>query len=387
MRIITPGRFRPGVFLCVSLIVALMVTGCTLPWRDGTETASVASCIADRESAPSSVTGVFVEPDDGEPPILDELNNARCTIDVTIYMLTNDVIFEALLAAERQGVRVRVILDQYPYGMFGDQQEAHDRLEAGGAEVRWGASQFQFTHAKYIVVDQHIALIMNQNLTRAAFDSNREFGVITTDPEIVDQAQSLFNADWVGEDAESISGPLIVSPKDSRTRIAALVNEAETSIDFYAEVIRDDGILAALRDAVRRDVRVRLVVNQSVDPADLEAISALSLIGVDVRMMQSLYIHSKVMIIDGEFALVGSQNYTMTSLDRNREVGLVVDDPVLVERVVVIFERDWIRSVPGEVSFRWSSSISSLHRYPKVPAPPFWFDWAYTGLDPLTMTA
>ncbi|HWV24838.1 MAG TPA: phospholipase D-like domain-containing protein [Thermomicrobiales bacterium] len=329
------------------LLCALILTGCSLPWQDDGGYGRVASCLAEIPSPSSTVTGVFVQPDDGYPPVLDELDSAQCTIDVTIYMLTDNTIFTALLDAEERGVQVRVILDQHPYGMFGDQQEARDRLEAGGVDVTWSNGAFQFTHAKYIVIDQQVALIMNQNLTGAAFTSNREFGIVTTDPGVVDQAQMLFDTDWVHGTGFDATDPLVISPETSRDRITRLIESASTSIEFYAEVIRDDGILATFREAMQRGVRIRLIVNQSVDPADLEAIAALSEIGVEVRLMPSLYIHSKVMAIDGETALIGSQNYTMTSLDRNREVGLIIDDPLLLERITAVFERDWSRAIPA----------------------------------------
>jgi phosphatidylserine/phosphatidylglycerophosphate/cardiolipin synthase-like enzyme len=345
---IAPSRLRGGVFLCLLLAAALGLAGCSSIIREGANSPAVQDCLVDLGSAPSEVTGVFIEPDDGYPPVLDELAHARCAIDVTIYMLTDDLVFTALIDAANRGVRVRVILDEHPFGMFGDQQEARDRLEKGGVDVMWGASEFQFTHAKYIVVDSRMAVIMNQNLTRSAFDGNREFGVVTTEPEPVAQAQAVFNADWDGTASDEITGPLLVSPETSRSRIVTLMNSAEMSIDFYAEVIRDDGIIATLRAAVQRGVSVRLIVNSSVDPADLEALVELSTIGVEVRMMEAMYIHAKTMIIDGEAALIGSQNYTMTSLDRNREIGMIVDNPGLVGRVVAVYERDWVRAVPAQ---------------------------------------
>jgi HKD family nuclease len=336
-----PSRLRGGAFWCPLLLVALVLAGCSGPH-------TVQECLAGLPSAPAEVTGVFVEPDDSYAPVLDELEHARCAIDVTIYMLTDDLVFTALTDAASRGVRVRVILDEHPFGMFGDQQEARDRLEQGGVEVMWGASQFQFTHAKYIVVDSRVAVIMNQNLTRSAFNGNREFGVVTTEADPVEQAQAVFNHDWDGTSSDGVTGPLIISPETSRSRITALMNSAGTSIDFYAEVIRDEGIIATLRAAVQRGVHVRLIVNSSVDPADLEALLELSTDGVEVRMMETIYIHAKTLIVDGEAALIGSQNYTMTSLDRNREVGMVVDDSALVARVVAVYERDWVRAVPAQ---------------------------------------
>lgn len=338
-------RLLRVLFACLS--IACVLASCSFTPRDGAGLA-VEECLTALVDRPSAVTGVFIEPDDGYAPVVDELDEARCRIDLSIYMLTDDTIFGALADASNRGVDVRVILDEHPFGMFGSQQEAMDRLLEEGIEVKWGVSEHQFAHAKYAVVDERVALIMNQNLTRSAFNGNREFGVVTTDPTVVDQAIAVFASDWNGKSSGNIQGPLIVSPENSRERINDLINGADTSIDFYAEVIRDTGILAALGNAIDRGVSVRLIVNGTQDPEDIEMLIALSESGVQIRLMERMYIHAKTMIIDGDAALIGSLNYTMTSLDRNREVGMVVTDPALVGRVVSVYERDWLRSIPAD---------------------------------------
>lgn len=332
----------------IFFIASLFVSACTPVWQDATGGRPVDACLADLGERPGPVTGVFVEPDDGYAPVIDEIAAARCTLDLAMYMLTDDVLFDALITADGRGVRVRVILDEHPFGMFGDQQEAFDRLSDGGVEVAWGRSGYQFSHAKYMVIDGRTALIMNQNFTGAAFNSNREFGVITTSQAEVDQAQAIFEADWDTErDPRPVPGPLFVSPENSRERLLGLIASAEVSVDFYAELIRDTEVLAALADATARGVRVRLIMNASLDPQDLEAIAELAEHGVEVRLMQRVYIHSKTMIVDGERALIGSINYSMTSLDRNREVAMLGEESRLVSRVASVYERDWVRAVPA----------------------------------------
>ncbi len=293
------------------------------------------------------MTGLFVAPDDGEAPILDELEAARCTIDVSVYLLTADAVIAALDAAADRGVRVRVMLEEHPFGGDIRPDEVRANLEGHGIDIRWSGSGIRFSHAKFIVVDRRVALIMNQNLTAAAFSRNREFGVVTTHRASVAQAQEIFDVDWDGDGSDAVDGPLIISPTNSRERLLALIDGATDSIELYAEVIRDEEILAALGAAEARGVEVRLIVDQSLDE-DSQAIAArLFAYGVDIRLASHVYIHAKLMIVDGELAVVGSQNFTQTSLGRNREVAMVIEDPLLLQRCLAIFERDWLRSVPG----------------------------------------
>src|SRR4051812_48670445 len=77
----------------------------------------------------SGVVGVFVEPDDGRKPILDELTAARRTIDLQVYLLSDNDIINALVAADNRGVRVRVMMEENPFGGAGNQPAIFDRLK------------------------------------------------------------------------------------------------------------------------------------------------------------------------------------------------------------------------------------------------------------------
>ena len=86
-------------------------------------------------------------------------------------------------------------------------------------------------------------------------------------------------------------------------------------------------------------MRVRIIVSPSADFA--AEVAALAASGVDIRLSSSLYIHAKLIVADGERAFVGSQNLSATSLDQNRELGIIVDDPVNLSRLARTFEIDF----------------------------------------------
>lgn len=303
-------------------------------------------CLSSLVGVPEA-TGIFVEPDDGRDPVLEELQAARCGIDVSVYLLTDKAVIDELIASARRGIQVRVMLEQHPFGGGGGQEEVEAELKSGGVAVRWSGSDIRFSHAKYVVVDRQVALILNQNLTNASFEGNREFGAITTQRDAVQQAQEIFDADWAGEPIRDIDGPLIVSPTTSRSRFLDLIGGGRERIDFYAEVIRDPEIITALAAAEDRGVDVRLIVDGTLDEDQQETAAQLDRLGVEIRLATGLYIHAKAMVIDGATVIVGSQNFTKTSLDDNRELAMLVSDPLLVQRCVSVFERDWARAAPG----------------------------------------
>lgn len=328
--------------LCAALLTAAACSPLA-PFRDATETASC-------NPGPRPTTGIdglYVLPTDGRTPVLDEIDRARCWIDVTTYLISDDATIDALIRAERRGVRVRLIHEAAPFGGFGLVETAEGLADAG-IEVRTGPSRFQFIHAKYLVIDERVAIVTNQNLTYSAFESNREFGVVTTAPGDVATLAAIFQADWTDTAPPVAGGRLIVSPQNARQRLLEMIGGAETSIELYAEVIRDDEVVDALSTAAQRGVRVRIIVNAPDGELDTTIGDVLASNGVELRIARGIYIHAKAMVLDATATVIGSTNPTSTSLDRNREVSLLVDDPAAVARVRAVFEHDWTDGAPWD---------------------------------------
>ena len=301
---------------------------------------------ANQPAAPSSVEGIYILPDDGPGPLIAELDAARESIWIEVYLLTNEDVLSALFRAKDRGVDVRVLLEKDPFGGSNTQDEVFTTLGEGGIEVRWDESERRFSHVKMIVVDRRVALVMNLNLTYSGLNRNRELAVITTDPAKVEHAVRIFENDWNG-DLGSIPGALIISPDTSRQAILGLVDQARTSLDIYAEVIADAEFIEAVRAALDRGVQVRIVMTQSYGQ-DLmaEPVGELVRSGALLHAVSDPYIHAKLLLADGQTALIGSQNFTATSLDQNREVGTTASVPSNIERLQRVFDRDFAIGAP-----------------------------------------
>jgi phosphatidylserine/phosphatidylglycerophosphate/cardiolipin synthase-like enzyme len=313
------------------------------PWEGEPTTAPFAET--------EGVVGLYVLPDDGHEPILTELAAARQSVTLQIYLLTDEEIFAALKDAADRGVRVRVLLEEDPFGGPGTEDETYERLARAGVDVRWSDPEFRFSHVKTFVIDEHVAIVMNLNLTTSAFTQNREFFAITTQAPAVAQAAAIFEADWERSGAE-IGGPLVVSPTNSRTVLLDLIDGATETLDLYAEVVRDGEMVAALIAAEDRGVAVRLIVSPDSEEDDQGRFERdlLRQAGADVRLAKGLYIHAKMILADEETLFIGSQNLTATSLDDNREIGILITDAHALARASAIFASDFVAAVPEEIA-------------------------------------
>jgi phosphatidylserine/phosphatidylglycerophosphate/cardiolipin synthase-like enzyme len=253
----------------------------------------------------------------------------------------------ALIAAVRRGVAVRVLLST---GYGGAQpasgnQTAYAALQAGGVLVHWSPGYFALVHQKSIVVDGATALIMSFNLAEQYYATGRDFGIVDRDAKDVAAIEKTFENDWNNNPAPAAAADDLVWSPGARTTLVALIASAHTSLLVYNEEMADTGIENALIAAARRGVRVRIIMTAADEWTGALARLAASNVGAEVRTYpatkSALYIHAKAIIADSEKVFVGSENFSATSLDDNRELGIMVTDKAIIRPLVATFENDW----------------------------------------------
>jgi len=99
---------------------------------------------------------------------------------------------------------------------------------------------FSLTHEKSIVVDGKKAYIMTANLVYSAFTSNREYGIITSDPAEVQEIQDCFNADW---ERTGFTPParstLAWSNVNMRRKLLEFIDGAQNAFDLEQEAMQE----------------------------------------------------------------------------------------------------------------------------------------------------
>jgi cardiolipin synthase A/B len=108
--------------------------------------------------------GLIVEPDAGPGPIVNAIRNAKKSVDLEIYLLTNKSVIGALEEDANNGITVRVMLEQHPYGGGSvSPRETLDKLQAAGVKTQFSDPIFALTHEKGLIVDDATAYIMTMN--------------------------------------------------------------------------------------------------------------------------------------------------------------------------------------------------------------------------------
>ena len=300
---------------------------------------------------------LVVEPDDGVKPLLDLIASAREEILVKMYLWTPsrlDVV-EALGEAVARGVKVRVLLEREPAGGRVD-LTVFQALKERGVEVKLTTPfRFVFVHEKSLVVDRKLAWVGTMNLTGSSFTANREYALILDDPKQVAEVVRVFEADWEGKRLDLSRSLLVWAPSrtlggvkegSAREALLGLIQGAKKEILLEHQAMADPEVVAALKDALARGVRVRLVGSPQ-EPGDtyfLAGAEELRRAGADLRFLPDPYVHAKALVVDGEVALVGSLNLSANSINANRELAVRFtrkEAPEAFARLLSVMERDF----------------------------------------------
>ncbi len=296
-------------------------------------------------TAPAQSGPLYTEPAAGFSPVYHLIRHARHSIDLTMYELSDPRAEHDLAAAAQRGVTVKAILDRREKSR---NSPAYAYLTSHGVKVAWSSPSFEYTHQKTLLVDGSTAVIMTANLTSEYYSSTRDFLVTDTKPADLAAIARVFNADFARRPIRPGDGrDLVWSPTGSQSQLLALIDGARKSLRIYSEEMGDTTIEDALIRAAHRGVDVRVCGENTSREYDSD-FSRLARAGVHVSYYSSahgFYIHGKV--IEADYGtgrarvFIGSENFSATSLGRNRELGLITGNRAVLSSIAATFAADY----------------------------------------------
>ncbi|MBC7539840.1 MAG: hypothetical protein H7281_13545 [Bacteriovorax sp.] len=308
----------------------------------------------------SIVDDLIVNPaSKGHQKIIDGILSSKKSVWMKMYHLTNPDVIDALIFAHNKKVDLKIILDSSSL-LEPKFKKTFEILKNSGIEVRGSSNCFSVTHEKSIIIDSETAFITSINLTRS-YAETRDFGVVTSNQEIVKEMNSVFISDWQNAISNTCQTPsltaknLIWSPVNAEDKLVDLIHTAHTSIFTTVENLGNKKIEQALTEMASQGIEIKMIVPQcdkNKNPLfNYPFINRLSQGNVDVRVMphpsskDRPYMHSKMILIDERRAYIGSINFSNNSILRARELGIVFNDEDAIQKIDEEFTRDWRVSI------------------------------------------
>ncbi|HEV7509294.1 MAG TPA: phospholipase D-like domain-containing protein [Thermoanaerobaculia bacterium] len=315
------------------------------------------------------------------PAMTGAIRDAKVTVDLESYIFKDDkagaIFADALMAAARRGVEVRVMVDATGSSRSG---ALLDRMRKAGVKAYvfhpirlWSLYKIgRRSHRKILVVDGAISFtggfcIADSWLGDARNPKEwRDMMVRATGP-VSAQMQAIFGEDWTYTTGEILAGDkfyphiepageilaqgIKVSRGDSSSLAAMFyyvaIESARKSIHIQnAYFVPDAQIRAALIRAAKRGVDVRIMVpGRHIDMPLLRMASRLHYgellsAGVHILEYSRTMMHNKNAVVDGMFSTVGSINFDARSLLQNNEDSLSFYDRDFGARMEATFAED-----------------------------------------------
>ena len=159
------------------------------------------------------------------------------------------------------------------------------------------------------------------------YSSTRDFWVLDEVAGDISAVETTFNYDIAGATRVPVThGGLVWSPGSS-TALTSVITSARRSLLVENQEMDIVSIERALDAASARGVLVTVVMTKS--SSYLSALTGLARHGVRVELLSSsqVFVHAKVICADCSATsgtlFVGSENFSTSSLDYNRELGVI----------------------------------------------------------------
>lgn len=338
------------------------------------------------KNQPGFTTGnkikLLVNADEAFPEMLEEVEKAKEYIIFQFYVVRGDetgcAFLEVLMRKAREGVKVTFMNDaigvEVPKKIMKRMVEAGIQVGTFNESTHKGKLQINFrNHRKVLIVDGKVAFIGGMNIgdeyrgLTIQYGPWRDTSIRIEGPAVI-AAQISTAKDWycihekplnckwdiIPAEGDSTVMVLHSGPADEKHTILltliSLINTATERLwianPYYVppESLMDAILLASLRG-----VDVRILVPSYSDATFVMLASKvyqkpLLNHGVKVYRYTPGFLHQKVMVIDDQFAVVGSANFDCRSMFINFEISAITNDKKFIQECIDMLEKDYSAS-------------------------------------------
>ena len=278
---------------------------------------------------------------------------------------------ELLIRKAEEGVKVYFLYDEI--GSRKLSEPYIDRLRRAGVEIhpfsttRGWYNRFQINfrnHRKIVVVDGRVGFVGGHNIGDEYLGRKRKFGpwrdthVMVEGPSVLG-LQMAFGADWfwaVGKKLEIVWNvhpaptgnlnvlPLATDPSQYLDSCLLFflhaILSAKTRVWIASPYfVPDDAIINALLVAALKGVDVKIILPGRPDKKIVYLASfaylprLLSVPNITIYRYRPGFMHQKVMVIDGQTAVIGSANFDNRSFYLNFEMNMIIKNRDFTARV------------------------------------------------------
>lgn len=330
----------------------------------GGQLAHIGDAVTRRPRLPGNAVELLENGENAFPAMLAAISEARESVWLATYIFDTDPVgrqfIEALGAAAARGVQVRVLVDglgewySWPHAVRLLRRVRVVAYRFLPPRLSWPALSLNLrNHRKLLLIDGHTGFVggMNIGAREVGKGTHRRMADLhfrLCGPAVTQLAE-CFSADWLFASRESLAIPpyalargdsvcrvITEGPDEDREKLLFVmlgaISVAQRQILLMTPYfIPPPELTAALQGAALRGVEVCLVLPERsnlrfVDWATRRWLPPLLTQGVQIYLQPPPFSHTKLLVIDGRYAQIGSANLDPRSLRLNFEIAVEIYD-------------------------------------------------------------
>lgn len=300
-----------------------------------------------------------------EERLIERINQAEKSIHIASFEFDLTPVAEALIAAHERGVEVQWVTDD-EHGIEADEEEGHGQfamLEEAGIEVQ-DDGRSALMHNKFWIFDEAIVWTGATNITVNGIFKNNNNVIVLYSPAVASIYEQEFAEMWGGEfgprspstvddQTASIEGTdvqvFFAAEDDVVSHLVPMIAEAQQSIRFMAFSFTHDDLGEAMLERAEAGVDVQGIFETRGSETEESEMRRLYCADVPVRQdTNPTSFHHKVIVIDDEWVITGSLNFSQNADTSNDENVVVIAHKDIAAEFLAEFETRWEESEDPE---------------------------------------
>ena len=290
--------------------------------------------------------------------ILTNINNTKSSIDMAIYGYSSTPMLErAIKDAQNRGVKIRLVydVDAKNQNIYPDTFKFVSLITSSKSDGGLKDSNATM-HNKFYIFDNKAVITGSANLSHtdmSGFNSNNI--IVINSPDVAKiyktEFEQMFNGNFHSAKIPTANNKannmqIYFSPQDKSISSAVLpiIENAKDYIYIPIFVITENRVVEALIKAKQRGVDVRLISDALNASSKYSKIKVLRANGIPVKIENYAgKMHSKTMIADDKYSIIGSMNFSKSGETKNDENTIVLENAEAAKYLKRFFLYQWDR--------------------------------------------
>jgi phosphatidylserine/phosphatidylglycerophosphate/cardiolipin synthase-like enzyme len=260
-----------------------------------------------------------------------------------VYIFTEKRIREAIIKAKNRWLDVKVLLEINPYMAPNLNNKAFNWLREAWIDIaRSNSKNYSLNHSKFMIVDNEV-VVSTWNYSYSTFAYNRDFFLFINDDLFLKDIVDIFINDFIWNNVSFYNHNLVLSPNYSRLKLEKLISSAEKKLDIYFPYTKDDSLEQLLYKKAEEWIIVSMIVSTSVlkEEDDKKLFEKFEEKWIKIQAVKKPKIHSKSILVDSKYLYIWSINFSSYSIDKNREMWLIIKNKKVIDDFLEIFNTDF----------------------------------------------